>query len=93
MTAGRVAEVAQRLVGTNDVTALATWLMVSRLRIDSPLLTGVEFKFRIVVFSLVAKLATDLAAAPIWLGQLTDTLTTGLVITDPEACCSLLPNR
>ena len=73
MTGGRFAVVAQGLVGTNEVNALATRLMVSGLRIDSPLLTGVEFKFRIVVSPLVADLATDLAAATIWLGQLADT--------------------
>lgn len=73
MTGGRFAVVAQGLVGTNEVNALATRLMVSGLRIDSPLLTGVEFKFRIVVSPLVADLATDVAAATIWLGQLADT--------------------
>lgn len=59
----------------NDKTllVLATRLMVSGLRIDSPLLTGVEFKFRIVVSPLVADLATDVAAATIWLGQLAET--------------------
>ena len=73
MTGGRFAVVAQGLVGTNEVNALATRLMVSGLRIDSPLLTGVEFKFRIVVSPLVADLATDVATATIWLGQLADT--------------------
>lgn len=73
MTGGRFAVVAQGLVGTNEVNALATRLMVSGLRIDSPLLTGVEFKFRIVVSPLVTDLATDLKAATIWLGQLADT--------------------
>ena len=45
MSGGRFAVVAQGLVGTTEVNALATRLMVSGLRIDSPVLTGIEFKF------------------------------------------------
>ena len=63
----RFAVVAQGLADDTEVNALATRLFVSGLRIDSPLLTGVEFKFRIVVCPLVAELASDPAATIRWL--------------------------
>ena len=72
MSGGRFAVVAQGLVGTTEVNALATRLMVSGLRIDSPVLTGIEFKFRIVVSPLVSDLAADLTAATTWLTLLTE---------------------
>jgi GGDEF domain-containing protein len=72
VSGGRFAVVAQGLVGTTEVNALATRLMVSGLRIDSPVLTGIEFKFRIVVSPLVADLASDLNATKTWLTQLTE---------------------
>ncbi len=72
VSGGRFAVVAQGLAGTTEVNALATRLMVSGLRIDSPVLTGVELKFRIVVSPLVADLAFDLNATKAWLTLLTD---------------------
>ena len=67
---GRFAVVAQGLANQNEITALATRLVVSGLRIDSPLLPGVELKFRVIVTHL--KLATPLAlpAAQAWLDNL-----------------------
>ena len=69
---GRFAVVAQGLAGQMEVNALATRLLVSGLRIDSPLLTGIELKFRIVVSHLVADLASDLNVTKTWLQQLTE---------------------
>ena len=67
---GRFAVVAQGLANQNEMTALGTRLVVSGLRIDSPLLPGVELKFRIIVTNL--KLATPLTlpAAQAWLDNL-----------------------
>lgn len=71
ITGGRFAVVAQELANQNDVTSLATRLVVSGLRIDSPLLPGVELKFRVLVVNL--KLSTPLAlpVAQAWLDALT----------------------
>lgn len=69
---GRFAVVAQGLIGDPEVNALATRLLVSGLRIDSPLLTGVEFKFRIVVCPLVPYLAANPTATSDWLKELTE---------------------
>ncbi|RYX88876.1 MAG: GGDEF domain-containing protein [Comamonadaceae bacterium] len=52
ITGGRFAVLAQGLTDKSDVTALAMRLVVSGLRIDSPLLPGVELKFRVVVAEL-----------------------------------------
>ena len=49
ITGGRFAVLAQGLNDQADVTALAMRLVVSGLRIDSPLLPGVELKFRVIV--------------------------------------------
>ena len=72
ISGGRFAVVAQGLANQNEVTGLATRLVVSGLRIDSPLLPGVELKFRVIVTNL--KLATTLAlpAAQSWLDNLAD---------------------
>ncbi len=72
ISGGRFAVVAQGLANQNEMTALATRLVVSGLRIDSPLLPGVELKFRVIVTHL--KLATPLAlpAAQAWLDNLAD---------------------
>lgn len=70
LSGGRFAVVAQGLLGSAEVSALATRLMVSGLRIDSPLLTGVEFKFRIVVSKLTVNRGGTLPATQVWLNQL-----------------------
>ena len=69
---GRFAVVAQGMAGQLEVSALATRLVVSGLRIDSPALKGVEFKFRIVVSGLTAELVSDLPTTKLWLSELTE---------------------
>ena len=49
ISGGRFAVVAQGLTDLSEVGALATRLVVSGLRIDSPLLPGVELQFRVIV--------------------------------------------
>ena len=70
LSGGRFAVVAQGLADSTEVSALATRLMVSGLRIDSPLLSGVEFKFRIVVSKLTVNRGGTLLATQLWLTQL-----------------------
>jgi len=72
LSGGRFAVVAQGLSGSTEVSSLATRLMVSGLRIDSPLLSGVEVKFRIVVSQLTVNRGGTLLATQIWLTQLTE---------------------
>lgn len=67
---GRFAVVAQGLAGQNDITDLATRLVVSGLRIDSPLLPGVELKFRIIVLNLKLTAPLALPIAQAWLDSL-----------------------
>ena len=67
---GRFAVVAQGLAGRNEVTTLATRLVVSGLRIDSPLLPGVELKFRIIVTNLLPGVPLALPTAQAWLDSL-----------------------
>ena len=69
---GRFAVVAQGLANEHELTALATRLVVSGLRIDSPLLPGVELKFRVIVSNLRLSKPLALPAAEIWLGNLAD---------------------
>ena len=70
LSGGRFAVVAQGLAEAAEVNSLATRLMVSGLRIDSPLLSGVEFKFRIVVSPLTVNRGGTLLATQAWLTQL-----------------------
>ena len=72
ISGGRFAVVAQALASPDEVTALATRLVVSGLRIDSPSLPGVELRFRVIVTTL--KLSTPLAlqAAQAWLTDIVD---------------------
>lgn len=67
---GRFAVVAQGLASQMEITALATRLVVSGLRIDSPLLPGVELKFRIIVMNLQPGAALALPIAQAWLDSL-----------------------
>ncbi len=67
LSGGRFAVVAQGLKGDEEIAALATRLVVSGLRIDSPLLSGVEFKFRVIVLELRLKQPLTLLAAQTWM--------------------------
>ena len=67
---GRFAVVAQTLANQHDITALATRLVVSGLRIDSPLLPGVELKFRVIVLNLKLSAPLSLSVAQAWLDSL-----------------------
>jgi GGDEF domain-containing protein len=67
---GRFAIVAQGLAGDEDITLLATRLVVTGLRIDSPLLSGVEFHFRVLVSRLKSSRPMPLLATRIWLDEL-----------------------
>ena len=68
---GRFAVVAQGLADQNEITSMATRLVVSGLRIDSPLLPGVELKFRVIVLNLKLSAPLSLSVAQAWLGSLT----------------------
>lgn len=80
---GRFAVAAQGLASQNEVTAMATRLVVSGLRIDSPLLAGVELKFRIIVMNLQPGALLDLPKAQAWLDSLI-----GRFKTWPSSHCS-----
>ena len=67
---GRFAVVAQGLAHQKEITTLATKLVVSGLRIDSPMLSGVELKFRIIVLNLNLTTPLALAIAHAWLDSL-----------------------
>lgn len=67
---GRFAVLAQGLTNPREVTTLATRLVVSGLRIDSPLLPGVEFKFHVIVTSLTLSTPFNLPATQAWLDAL-----------------------
>ena len=69
---GRFAVVAQGLSSQADITSLATRLVVSGLRIDSPLLPGVELKFRVIVLNLKLSTPLSLSVAQAWLASLAD---------------------
>ena len=68
---GRFAVVAQGLANQNEITSMATRLVVSGLRIDSPLLPGVELKFRVIVLNLKLSAPLSLSVAQSWLDSLT----------------------
>lgn len=67
---GRFAVVAQDLADEEDINSLATRLVVTGLRIDSPLLTGVEFHFRVLVSNLKLSRPMTLPATQLWLDEL-----------------------
>ena len=67
---GRFAVVAQQLASQEEITTLATRLVVSGLRIDSPLLPGVELKFRVIVLNLKLSAPLSLSVAQTWLDSL-----------------------
>ena len=67
---GRFAVLAQGLASQHEVTNLATRLVVSGLRIDSPLLPGVELKLRVIVTDLKVSVPMALPATNAWLDSL-----------------------
>ena len=67
---GRFAVATQGLASQNEIAAMATRLVVSGLRIDSPLLPGVELKFRIIVMNLQPGAVLTLPVAQAWLDSL-----------------------
>lgn len=69
---GRFAVVAQGLVSQKEIMELATRLVVSGLRIDSPLLPGVELKFRLIVMNIHPSVPLALVKAQAWLDSLVD---------------------
>ena len=72
---GRFAVLAQGLISPPEITTLATRLVVSGLRIDSPLLPGVEFKFHVIVTSLNLSKPLALPAMQAWLDNLANRFT------------------
>ncbi|MCJ7800249.1 MAG: diguanylate cyclase [Polaromonas sp.] len=70
MTKGRFAVLAQGLSRVDEINALATRLVVSGLRIDSPRLSGVEFQFRVIISHLTSRPPLALAATQVWLTSL-----------------------
>lgn len=70
ISGGRFAVVAQNLTSQAEVSNLATRLVVSGLRIDSPLLNGIELKFRVIVIGLKTSRPRTLPDAQAWLNQL-----------------------
>ena len=69
---GRFAVVAQGLATKSDIATLATKLVVSGLRVDSPMLQGVELKFRVMVLRLQLSAPLSLPVAQAWLASLTE---------------------
>ena len=70
ISGNRFAVIAQGLANEHEVTSLATRLVVSGLRIDSPLLPGVELQFRVIVTNLRFSTPLALAGARDWLAGL-----------------------
>jgi GGDEF domain-containing protein len=70
ISGGRFAVLAQGLSGVDEINALATRLVVSGLRIDSPQLSGVELQFRVIISHLTSRRPMDLAATLAWLMSL-----------------------
>jgi GGDEF domain-containing protein len=67
---GRFAIVAQGLATDENITALATRLVGTGLRIESPVLKGVEFHFRVLFSNLKLTRPLLLPATLIWLQAL-----------------------
>ncbi len=70
ISGNRFAVIAQGLANEHEVTSLATRLVVSGLRIDSPLFPGVELKFRVIVCNLRFSTPLGLTGAREWLAGL-----------------------
>lgn len=71
LAGGRFAVMAQGLESDEEINSLATRLVVSGLRIDSPLLEGVEFKFRIIVSELKINRPKTVVETHEWLAVIT----------------------
>ena len=76
ISGGRFAVIAQGMLDPNEVGSLATKLVVSGLRIDSPLLPGVELQFRVIVRPLKFAKPLPVAAASEWLAGLAERFST-----------------
>ncbi len=70
ISGGRFAVVAQGLVNPAEISAMATRMVVSGLRIDSPLLPGVELQFRVILRPLTFAKPLPMAAVKEWLASL-----------------------
>lgn len=71
ISSGRFAVVVQGLASLKDINDVATRLLVSGLRTDSPLVAGVELKFRIIVLDLKLSKPRSSFAAKAWLDSMT----------------------
>ena len=67
---GRFAVVAQGLVRRKDILTIANRLIFNGLRTDSPLLPGVELRFRIIAVNLKLTAPLALPVAQAWLDSL-----------------------
>ncbi len=67
---GRFAVVAQGLTNPGEISAMATRLVVSGLRIDSPQLPGVELQFRVVLRPLTFAKPLPMPVVKDWLASL-----------------------
>ncbi|MES2399443.1 MAG: diguanylate cyclase [Pseudomonadota bacterium] len=70
ISGGRFAVVAQGLINPAEISAMATRMVVSGLRIDSPLLPGVELQFRVILRPLTFAKPLPMAAVKEWLASL-----------------------
>ena len=72
IASGRFAVLSQGLANQSEITCLATRLVVSGLRIDSPLLPGVELHFRVIVRPIKLLKPLALQATEQWLTSLVE---------------------
>ena len=72
IASGRFAVLSQGLANQSEITSLATRLVVSGLRIDSPLLPGVELHFRVIVRPIKLLKPLALQATEQWLTSLVE---------------------
>ncbi len=70
ISGGRFAVVAQGLTDAGEISSLATRLVVSGLRIDSPQLPGVELQFRVIMRPLTFAKPMSMPAVKDWLDSL-----------------------
>ncbi len=70
ISGGRFAVVAQGLTNPAEISAMATRLVVSGLRIDSPQFPGVELQFRVILRPLTFAKPMSMPAVKDWLASL-----------------------
>ncbi|MES2283483.1 MAG: diguanylate cyclase [Pseudomonadota bacterium] len=70
ISGGRFAVVAQGLTDAGEISSMATRLVVSGLRIDSPQLPGVELQFRVIMRPLTFAKPMSMPAVNDWLVSL-----------------------